>query len=148
MRAVFQCVKGCHMAEAIDLFSEWRILYRSWREPDLAQHKEKLLNLEPALCLPEDPDAWGSHAWHGFQTKKKQRQWHQKILTWTSLVAQWLGVCLPMQGTWVRSLVQEDPTCRGATEPVHHNYWACALEPVLHNKRSHCNEKLAHRNEE
>ena len=39
-----------------------------------------------------------------------------------SLVAQWLGIRLPMQGTWVRALVQEDPTCRGATKPVHHNY--------------------------
>ena len=43
----------------------------------------------------------------------------------------------------------------GATKPVHHNYWgrmpqllkpAC-LEPVLH-KRSHRNEKPAHRNKE
>ena len=39
-----------------------------------------------------------------------------------SLVAQWLGVCLPMQGTRVRALVWEDPTCRGATGPVSHNY--------------------------
>ena len=29
-----------------------------------------------------------------------------------------------MQRTWVRALVQEDPTCHGATKPVHHNYWA------------------------
>ena len=43
-----------------------------------------------------------------------------------SLVAQWLGVCLPMQGTRVRALVWEDPTCRGATGPVSHNCWACA----------------------
>ena len=40
----------------------------------------------------------------------------------TSLVVQWLRIRLPMQGTWVRSLVQEDPTCRGATKPVRHNY--------------------------
>ena len=86
----------------------------------------------------------------------------------TSLVAQWLRICLPMQGTQVRSLVWEDPTCRGAAKPVHHNYWACALEPtshnywarvpqllkpaclepVLHNKRSHRNEKPVHRNQE
>ena len=79
----------------------------------------------------------------------------------TSLVAQWLRICLPMQGTWVRALVREDPTWRGTTKPVHHNYWACALEsmrcnywacvpqllkparldPVLRNKRSHRNEK-------
>ena len=39
-----------------------------------------------------------------------------------SLVAQWLRVCLPMQGTRVRALVWEDPTCRGAAGPVSHNY--------------------------
>ena len=66
------------------------------------------------------------------------------------------------------SLIQEDPTCCGATKPVHHNYWACALEPASHNywacmpqllkpahlepmlrnKRSHHNENSAHHNEE
>ena len=73
-----------------------------------------------------------------------------------------------MQGTQVQAVVRKDPTCRGATKPVRHNYWACALEPsshnnwahvpqllkpahlepVLRNKRSHRNEKPAHRNEE
>ena len=38
-----------------------------------------------------------------------------------------------MQGTRVRALVLEDPTCRGATKPVRHNYWAYTLEPVSHN---------------
>ena len=38
-----------------------------------------------------------------------------------SLVAQWIRIYLPMQGTQVRSLVQEDPTCCGATKPVRHN---------------------------
>ncbi|KAJ8785661.1 hypothetical protein J1605_007258 [Eschrichtius robustus] len=41
-----------------------------------------------------------------------------------SLVAQWLRIRLPMQGTRVRVLVREDPTCRGATKPVRHNYRA------------------------
>ena len=92
----------------------------------------------------------------------------QKQRCWASLVVQWLRICLPVQGTQVRALIQEDPTGRGATKPVHHNYWACALEaashnywahvpqllkparlePVLRNKRSHHNEKPAHRNEE
>ena len=61
-----------------------------------------------------------------------------------------------MQGTWVWALVQEDPTCRGATKPVRHNYWArvlqllkaACLEPVLHNKRGHRNEKPVHSNED
>ena len=85
-----------------------------------------------------------------------------------SLVAQWLRIRPPRQGTRVRALVQEDPTCRGATKPECHNYWACALEPtshnywahapqllkparlepVLRNKRGHRNEKPAHRNKE
>ena len=72
-----------------------------------------------------------------------------------------------MQETQVRALVQEDPTCRGATKPTRHNYWACALEPTSHNywahkpqllkpkrlepvlhKRSHRHEKPVHHNEE
>ena len=47
----------------------------------------------------------------------------------TYLVVQWIKVRLPMEGAWVQSLVQEDSTGHGATKPVHHNYWACALEP-------------------
>ena len=45
-----------------------------------------------------------------------------KIGGGASLVAQWLRICLPMQETRVRALVWEDPTCRGATRPVSHNY--------------------------
>ena len=71
-------------------------------------------------------------------------------------MAQWLRIRLPMQGIQVQSLVREDPTCRRATKPVCHNYRARVmqllkpvhLQPVLHNKRSHHNEKPAHRNEE
>ena len=69
----------------------------------------------------------------------------------TSLVAQWLRIRLPMQGTRVWALVQEDLTCRGATKPVRHNYWAHTpqvLKPMIYNKRSHCNEKPVHHNEE
>ena len=88
------------------------------------------------------------------------------VISGTSLVAQWLRIHQLMQGTRVRAVVREDLTCRGATKPVHHNYWACALEPTSHNywahvpqllkperlqpvlcnKRSHRNEKPAHRN--
>ena len=39
-----------------------------------------------------------------------------------SLVAQWLRIRLPTQGTGVRALVQEDPICHGATKPMRHNY--------------------------
>ena len=38
------------------------------------------------------------------------------------LVVWWLGICLPIQGTRVRALAREDPTCLGATKPMRHNY--------------------------
>ena len=57
----------------------------------------------------------------------------KKRLTGTSLVAQWLRIRLPMQGTQIQALVREDPTCHGATKPMRHNYWAGALESVSHN---------------
>ena len=50
-----------------------------------------------------------------------------------SLVVQWMGVHLPMQGTRVQSLVWEGSTCPGATEPGHHNYEVFALEPKSRN---------------
>ena len=82
---------------------------------------------------------------------KANIQWFKELYTGTSLVAQWLRIRLPMQGTWVPSLVWEDPTSSRATKPLRHNYWArmpqilkpVHLEPMLHNERSHCNEKPA-----
>ncbi|KAJ8778855.1 hypothetical protein J1605_013089 [Eschrichtius robustus] len=49
-------------------------------------------------------------------------EYSSELDIWASLVAQWLRVCLLMQGTRVRALVREDPTCRGAAKPVRHNY--------------------------
>ena len=63
-----------------------------------------------------------------------------------SLVVQELRICLPVQGTQVWSLVQEDSTCHRTTKPVDHSYWdPHTLEPVVRNKRSHCNKKLQQR---
>ena len=121
-------------------------------------------------------DTWGRL---GFPGKGTNARWCGKtcisvnltlsLRKWgASLVAQWLRIHLPTRGTRVRALVQEDPTCCGATKPVCHNYWACALqpashnygarepqllkpkclEPTLRNKRSHRNEKPVHCNKE
>ena len=104
----------------------------------------------------EAPDLWGhSQSWKNIpEGKRSVTKWQITLVNviffcehiWkctemksikrslrASLVAQWLRVSLPMKGTLVRALIQEDPTCRGATKPVRHNYWACALEPVCHN---------------
>ena len=90
----------------------------------------------------------------------------KKLHCRASLVAQWLRIHLPIQGTRVQALVREDPTCHKASKPVRYNYWPCALEPtshsywahvpqllkpaclepVLRNKRSHHNKSPAHCN--
>ena len=100
--------------------------------------------------------------------KAKQSSSYLKVMVGASLVAQWLRLRLPMQGTRVRALAREDPTCRGEARSVHNNYWAWALElmchscwarvpqllkpmrlePVLRRKRGRCNEKPGHRNED
>ena len=37
-------------------------------------------------------------------------------------MVQRIRIYLPMQGTWVRSLVWEDSIYLGTTKPVYHNY--------------------------
>ena len=50
------------------------------------------------------------------EIKDYQEDW------WVSLVEDWLRICLPMQETWVLSLVQRDPAHHRAMKPVCHNY--------------------------
>ena len=54
--------------------------------------------------------------------KKKNYIHESNPVGLASLVVQWLRIHLPMQATWVRALVWEDPTCCGATKPVRRNY--------------------------
>ena len=41
-------------------------------------------------------------------------------------MVQWFRICLPVQGTWVQSLVWEDPTCHRATKPACHEPTCCS----------------------
>ena len=66
-----------------------------------------------------------------------------KITSWVHLVVQWWRDWLPLQGTCVRSLVQEYPTCCGVTKFVLHT-----TEPAPRadapQPRSHHSEKSTH----
>ena len=56
--------------------------------------------------------------------KLKEKNQHLK-LSCVSGLPWWLSgkeICLPMQETWVRSVIQKDSTCKGAAKPVCHNY--------------------------
>ena len=72
--------------------------------------------------------------WH------RDREWAP--LEWNRGTPYWLRIRLPTQGTQGRALVWEDPTCRRATKPMHHNYWACTLEPTSHNYWAHVPQLL------
>ena len=51
---------------------------------------------------------------------------------------------LPMQGTWVQSLVWEDPICHGATKPLCHNYWSPHAWSLCSTPREvYCNDNPA-----
>ena len=75
---------------------------------------------------------------HG-EAKKKPKHTYKE--SWIPLTVQWLRIRLPMQGTWVRSLIWEDSICQmtTTTEPM-------TPESVLCNQRSHRNEKPVHSN--
>ena len=45
-----------------------------------------------------------------------------KTLVGDDLVVQWRRLSLPVKDTWIGSLVREDPTHRGATNPVCHHF--------------------------
>ena len=84
-------------------FVSLHLLLKKTSQNNLTLNKQ----MQCASCRPDRPNG------------------ESKINPWASLVAQWLRICLLMQGTRVWALVWEDATCRGATRPVSHNYWAC-----------------------
>ena len=75
---------------------------------------------------------------HQASKLKKQATAVFKRMERTFMMVQWIRIQLPMQRTWVWSLIQEDSTCHGATKahvpqllkPMH-------LQPELCNKKSH-----------
>ena len=66
----------------------------------------------------------------------------------TSQVTQLVRIHLPMWETWIRFMVQEDPTCRRTTKLVHLQQLkpVCPKVSVLQQQK-HCLEKPVHHNE-
>ena len=137
------------------------------------KNEDNVLKISPIYFHPSVMWLYSLMFWDhlypmGWKREKRSRGSSKTSISGASLVARWLRIRLPMQGIRVRALVQEDPTCHGATKPLRHNYQACTLEPVCHNywayvsqllkparlepmlrnKRSHHKEKPAHHNKE
>ena len=67
-----------------------------------------------------------SHGWISKQWRSKSSMWIEKeTKPRISLVAHWIKIHLPRQGSRVQSLLQEDSMCPRETKPTSHNYWAC-----------------------
>ena len=95
---------------------------------------------------PADDSMWEcGHFWQIFSFCKKNQKsgflsktqhpnfkcWLKKKNPGTPLVVQWIRICLPKQGMWVQSLLQEDFACLQApspscatTEPACCSYWS------------------------
>ena len=89
-----------------NMYESWKHHYAKWKKPDTKGYYKIPLHEQFRIC------------------KFRETKCRLEVTRRASLVAQWLRICLPMQATRVRALVWEDPTCRGATRPVSHNYWA------------------------
>jgi len=94
-----------------------------------AEAEAPILGLHGAKSwlIGEDPEA--GKDWRQKEKGKQRMRWLDSILDSMDMNL---------------SKLQEDSTCHGASKPTCHNYWACALEPALCNKRSHRNEKPTH----
>ena len=64
---------------------------------------------------PQIPPSWNFPASEkdGYGTRYYKYMSDSSVSAGASLLVQWWRICLPMQGTRVRSLVWEDPTCCG-----------------------------------
>ena len=60
-----------------------------------------------------------------------------KVTRRTSLVVQWLRICLSIQGTWVLFQGWEDPTSLEGAMPMCCNYWALVLVRESRNCWAH-----------
>ena len=88
--------------------------------PPLADHSSGWAALHSKSCASAEWDQ-GHVLSLKLQGKLGEKVWCvlvPRVYMETSLVVQWLGVCLPMQ----RTQVWEDPTCRRAAKPVLHDY--------------------------
>ena len=72
--------------------------------------------------------------------------WLRKSTVGTSLVAQWLSICLPIATDMglIAGLGRSPMRSNEAQEPQLLSPCATTTEPLLCNKRNHCNEKPAH----
>ena len=108
-------------------------------EKDMATHSSVLAWRIPGTGAPGGLPSMGSHrVGHDWSDLAAAAAAGQNIPLRVSLVVQWLRLQLPMKGTWIQSLIGEDRTCCGATEPMCHNDWPSTATRETTAMRSPC----------
>ena len=95
----------------------WSLGWEGPLEKEMATHSSTLAWKIPWFEKPGRLQSTGS--------QRVRHDWATSL----HLVAKWVRICLPMQGTWVSSLSTKIPR---PTTPVCHSYRACTLEPLTH----------------
>ena len=118
----FLQVRSCHLqTDDFTSFSFWILFFPAellWISSMLNRSDESSLSSRKfpvhLLCC-----CWLERSVYFFQI-----QLISKTCCRTSLVVQWIRICLPVHGTQVKCLVWENSTCLRATKPMCHNYWS------------------------
>ena len=89
----------------------------------LHPHRLAGLHFHLSVCSQKEPLRSNLDHCSSPNSSKKKKSDEYKTRTQGFLVAQWIRISLPVQESWVRSLIWEDPTCCGGTcirtfEPV------------------------------
>ena len=91
----------------------------------LDQNKKTQMESEFIWSFHSNSELRKSERRYSTWVPKRKQSSLKNVFPGASLVAQWGALHLPVQGTWVHSLIQKDPSCLGATKSVCHNCWAC-----------------------
>ena len=104
----------------------YKVMPFKWQKTTRELHR---LLLDPGFCSNKHTNPHTS-------TKQKWDRIGTSLLVW------WQAIRLTMQGTLLRPLIWDDPTGLEATEPMHHPYPDCALQPTSCNYGDHLPQLL------
>ena len=120
-------------------------LIRVLHSHDILCPTDIIQRVVPTLCQPEVWQHLASeffpqlHVSLSFRVAKAFKRRERR----TFLVVQWLRLQLPMQGTWVGPLVQEEPTCHGNQAHVPRSPCSATREAIAMRSPVHHAWKVA-----
>ena len=141
---------GISNGTALKLLWKWFLIWSEFGEIsyNFTYSHHGFSSKEPLSLLTHQQQIFISTVWGITRTRRTfpsndPKYLHFKLSLQDFPGGQGLRACLPMQGTWVQSLIQGDLTCHTATKPARCNCWAGALEPRSCNDWGSCSRGCA-----